>query len=449
VSPSARRVAVIGGGLAGITAAIRCADNGMRVTLYEAKARLGGLTCSFRRGDLWVDNGQHVFLRCCTAYRALLARLGVDDQTTLQSRMDIAVRSATRSGRLRRNPLPAPLHLSSSLARYPWLRAPERLRFARAALALNRVDTADPHTDSFSFGAWLRENGQTERAVQNLWDLVGVATLNARADDASLSLAAKVFQTGLLRSSDGGDIGWSLVPLQRLHGDAADTVLSKLGACVLRRSRVQALRSTITGWLVDDSTGTTEFDAVIVAVPPAEAERLLPTDAIALQPGWSGLLGASPIVNLHLVCDRTVLDEPFIAAVDSDVQWVFDRTSQAGLTRGQYLAVSLSAADEWIDVPTAALRAHFLPPLRSLLPRLTTASLRDFFVTREREATFAPSPGTARFRAPARTTAPRLYLAGAWTATGWPATMESAVLSGESAGSTLLTDMMAESFEAA
>jgi squalene-associated FAD-dependent desaturase len=442
-------VAVIGGGLSGIAAALRCADAGMHVTLYEAKARLGGLTCSYRRGDLWVDNGQHVSLRCCTAYRGLLTRLGVDEQTVLQSRMDIPVRSLTRSGRLRRNSLPAPLHLSSSLARYRWLRAHERMRFARAALALNRVDIAAPHTDMCSFGDWLRDHGQTKRAVENLWDLVGVATLNARADNASLSLAAKVFQTGLLRNADGGDIGWSLVPLQRLHGDAADNVLSNLGVHVLFRSRIRSLRSIVRAWVVDDATGTTEFDAVIVAVPPTEAERLLPADATALKPGWSGLLGTSPIVNLHLVFDRTVMDEPFIAAVGSDVQWVFDRTRQAELKNGQYQAVSLSAADEWIDVPTAALRAHFVPALRSLLPKMASASLRDFFVTRERDATFAPSPGTARYRPPARTPAPHLYLAGAWTATGWPATMESAVRSGDAAGGALLDDIAREASEAA
>ncbi|HUO40746.1 MAG TPA: FAD-dependent oxidoreductase, partial [Mycobacterium sp.] len=131
-----RRVAVIGGGLAGITAAVRCADAGLDVTLYESRPRLGGLTCSFRRGDLWVDNGQHVFLRCCTAYRALLHRLGVAELTTVQPRLDIAVRGPSRSGRLKRTALPAPLHLSASLARYPWLAAGDRIRFARAALAL-------------------------------------------------------------------------------------------------------------------------------------------------------------------------------------------------------------------------------------------------------------------------------------------------------------------------
>jgi hypothetical protein len=160
---------------------------------------------------------------------------------------------------------------------------------------------------------------------------------------------------------------------------------------------------------------------VILAVPPVAAEQLLPPDALPLPPGWSRRLGSSPIVNLHVVLDRPVLDEPFIAGVGTPVQWVFDRTSHSGLASGQYLAVSLSAADDYVDVPTAALREQFLPELAALLPGMRDAQVRDFFVTRERHATFRPAPGTAALRPPVG------------TATGWPATMESAVRSGAAA----------------
>ena len=443
------RLAVIGGGLAGITAAMRCADAGAAVTVYEARPRLGGLTCSFRRGELWVDNGQHVFLRCCTAYRSLVQRLGAEHLTTLQPRLDIAVRSPSRAARLRRSRLPAPLHLAGSLARYPWLNLADRLRFARAALALRAVDAADPATDLRGFGDWLREHGQSASAVHTLWELVGIATLNARADDASLALAATVFQIGMLRDNCGGDIGWSAVPLQRLHGDTAADALAKSGAAVHLRTTVRSLHRDGDGWIVETDTGQARFDAIVLAVPPSSAEDLLPDGALHLAPGWSQRLGGSPIINLHLILDRTVLQEPFIAAVDSEVQWVFDRTHQSGLASGQYLAVSLSAADELIDVPTAALRDRFLPALKSILPGLESAALQDFFVTREREATFRPSPGTARLRPPARTAAPGLYLAGAWTATEWPATMEGAVRSGDAAAAALLADARSLSTEAA
>jgi squalene-associated FAD-dependent desaturase len=435
-----RKVAVVGGGLAGITAALRCADAGCEVTLFEARPKLGGLTHSFQRGELSVDNGQHVFLRCCTAYLDLLDRLGVADQVTLQPRLDIPVRSpgGGRAARLRRNRLPAPLHLGDSLLRYSPLSFAERLRFVLAALALRRLDRADPAVDQQTFGAWLAAHGQSERAVANLWDLVGIATLNARASDASLALAAMVFQVGMLTDRAAADIGWSLVPLQQLHGDAAVACLEKAGAEVRTGAKVRALTATAGGWRLTGDGGAVEVDQVVLAVPPVTAERLLPPGAVSMPDGWAARLGSSPIVNAHVVYDRRVLDEPFLAAVDTPVQWVFDRTAQSGLTDGQYVAVSLSAADAIVDMPTAAVRELILPELVRLLPAARRAHVRDFFVTRERHATFRPAPGTAALRPAVRTALPGLFLAGAWTATGWPATMEGAVRSGDAAAAALL-----------
>jgi len=421
---------VIGGGLAGITAALRLADGGRQVVLHEAKPRLGGLTHSFTRdladgSNVWVDNGQHVFLRCCTAYRGLLDRLGVTDLVTLQDRLDVPVRSEKYAGvsRLRRSGLPAPLHLGAALATYRWLSAVERARIVPAALAIGRVDRNDPATDEVSFGAWLTRHGQSPRAIEALWDLIGVATLNATADDASLALAATVFQLGLLEANDAADIGWSRVPLQQLHGDAAAKALADAGVDVRLGSKVAGLDS------LDDA------DVVVLAVPPAEAERLAPT---LIPVGTAEALGSSPIINLHLVYDRPVLEEPFVAGVDSPLQWVFDRTAHAGLSEGQYVAVSLSAADVLVDQPVAELRERLLPHVEALLPAARGARLRDFFVTRERHATFRPAPGAGRFRPGPRTSDERIYLAGAWTATGWPATMEGACRSGDAAAAALL-----------
>jgi uncharacterized protein with NAD-binding domain and iron-sulfur cluster len=188
---------------------------------------------------------------------------------------------------------------------------------------------------------------------------------------------------------------------------------------------------------------------VIVATPPAAAEALLPPGAVASPPGWANRLGLSPIVNVHIVLDTRVLDEPFLACVGSPVQWVFDRTGPSGLGQGhvgelasrttrQYLALSLSAADEFIDMPTAALRERLLPELARVLPGLRQAEILDFFVTRERGATFRPAPGSRSLRAAAATAAPGLFLAGAWTDTGWPATMEGAVRSGDTAARAVL-----------
>jgi squalene-associated FAD-dependent desaturase len=432
----ARDVAVIGGGLAGITTALGCADSGHRVTLLEARPRLGGLTHSFRRGELWVDNGQHVFLRCCTSYLRLLERLGVRDLVEIQPHLDVPVRSERRAGvgRLRRSPLPAPLHLASSLLRYRWLSRRERLRAAATALALRRVDPTDPRVDAQSFGEWLARHGEGARSVAALWDLIGVATLNARADDASLALAATVFQVGLLEQADAADIGWSRVPLQRLHGDAAAAALAAAGVEVRTSAKVSTPVSRLGArWQVGTEHGATAYDDVVVATGPVAAEALLPADALDLGAGWAGRLGTSPIVNLHVVLDRRVLAEPFVAAADGPLQWVFDRSEQAGRRRGQYLALSLSAADALVGLPVADLRGRLLPHLHRLLPESAHATVEEFFVTREPHATFRAAPGSQRCRPPATTGQAGVHLAGAWIDTGWPATMEGAVRSGEAA----------------
>ncbi|MBB4684218.1 hydroxysqualene dehydroxylase HpnE [Amycolatopsis jiangsuensis] len=442
-------VAVVGGGLAGIAAALACVDAGRPVTLFEARPHLGGLTHSFVRDGLHVDNGQHVFLRCCTAYRALLDRLGVAGRVHLQPRLEIPIRTPGTAGAtwLRRGDLPAPLHLAGSLLRYEPLRPLDRARFALAALALRRVDPADDRTDRQSFGEWLRRHGQSAGAIEALWDLVGVATLNATADEASLSLAATVFQEGLLTDPAAADIGWSLVPLRELHGEPALARLAEAGAEVRTGTKIRELARDGDTWRLRTDAGVEAFGHVVLATPPPVTERLTPAGAIRLPAGWSGGLGSSPIVNVHVVLDRKVLAEPFVAGVRTPVQWVFDRTRQSGLPSGQYLAMSLSAADTEIDLPAATLRERLLPELTGLLPEARDAKVLDFFVTRERHATFRPGPGTASLRPPSVTAAAGLYLAGAWTATGWPATMEGAARSGAAAAAALLEQNVPEKKE--
>ena len=435
---------VAGGGLAGITAALRLADAGASVTLVEARPRLGGLAFSFRRGDLWVDNGQHVFLRCCTAYRGLLQRLGVSHQVEIQPRLDVPVRDVAtgRLGTLRRDPLPVPLHLGRSLAAYPHLSLAERLATGRAAMALRGLDLQDPALDQESFGDWLRRQGQSDRAVEALWDLVGVATLNATAEESSLALAAMVFKTGLLSDPGASDIGFAKVPLGALHDDAARAALERAGVRVLLRARVTGVKPGESGRhtvLVEgerlDGGGEQleQVDTLVLAVPQDQAHELLPPGSLA-EPQRLLELDYAPILNIHVLYDRTVLDRPFLAALGSPVQWVFDRTTHSGMSGpGQYLALSQSAAREEIDLPVAELRRRYLPELERLLPAARAARVTEFFVTRERTATFAPAPGSARLRPPATTRTPGVFLAGSWTATGWPATMESAVRSGNAA----------------
>ncbi|MFD5573230.1 hydroxysqualene dehydroxylase HpnE [Streptomyces cadmiisoli] len=443
-SGPARDAVVVGGGLAGITAALALADAGVRVTLLEGRPRLGGLAFSFQRDGLTVDNGQHVYLRCCTAYRWFLDRVDGTALAPLQDRLDVPVLDVTRPegrrlGRLRRDALPVPLHLGRSLATYPHLSLAERAGVGRAALALKGLDLTDPSLDAQDFGSWLTAHGQSARAVEALWDLVGVATLNAVAGDCSLGLAAMVFKTGLLSDPGAADIGWARVPLGELHDRLARKALDSAGVRTLIRTRVTSVSRYDNGrWTVQVPGESLDADAVVLAVPQRETHDLLPDGALDA-PGQLLSIGTAPILNIHVVYDRKVLGTPFVTALGTPVQWVFDRTEASGLREGQYLALSQSAAHEDIDTPVAALRERYLPELERLLPHARGAQVRDFFVTRERTATFAPAPGVGRLRPGARTKAPGLYLAGAWTATGWPATMESAVRSGIGAADAALS----------
>jgi squalene-associated FAD-dependent desaturase len=439
------RVAIVGGGLAGITAALDCARGGAHVTLLESRPRLGGAAYSVQRNGLNVDNGQHVFLRCCTAYRELLGRLDALDGVTLQDRLAIPVFSPGNAPVwLRRTGLPAPLHLAPSLIGYRFLSIRERVAAAIAMTALRRVDPDDPANDDRSFGAWLRGHGQSPAAIEHLWELIVRPTLNLVSDDASLAQAAQVFQTGLLSSASAGDIGWARVPLSEIHDVAARRALSRAGVEVHLRMRAEAIAAAPDGGFQIEASGrpTVHADAVIVAVPNDRVGRLVPASAEV--PAAVAQLGSSPIVNLHVVYDRRVLELPFVAGVDTPVQYVFDRTASADASGGhQYLAVSLSAAEAESRMTVQELRERYVPALADLLPAARDARVEQFFVTREHTATFRAAPGARARRPGPRTRQPGLVLAGAWTDTGWPATMESAGRSGEAAARETLAALAA------
>jgi len=433
---SARRVVVVGGGLAGVSAALRLADAGTEVVLLERRQRLGGLTWSFQRNGLSFDNGQHVFLRCCTAYRRFLHRIDATDSVHLQRRLDIPVLSpnGTQSS-ISRGSLRAPLHLVPALARYRHLGIGERLRLAWPALALNRLDPDDPWLDTITFGSWLARHGQSDVAIDRLWNLITLPTLNVQASEASLALAVKVFRTGLLDQADAGDVGWSTVPLTELHGDHSVRALSKAGVEVVLGVRVQSISPQCdAGFSVETDDRSYLADAVVVTTPPEVTQRIVPEGVLPPDVG----LGQSPIVNVHLVLDRRVTELVLAAVIDSPIQFLFDRTASSGLRSGQCLSISLSAADPYIAESSAQLVRTFFAALQALIPVARTARLIDGVVTRERAATFRGVPGTAALRPPARTAVRNLFLAGAWCETGWPATMEGAVLSGENAATAFL-----------
>lgn len=450
------RVVVVGGGLAGVAASIECLRAGTEVVLLEKRSYLGGATWSFSRGGLRFDNGQHVFMRCCSAYRSLLSSLGVTHMTTLQPRLDIPVlRPGRRPSRLWRSSMPVPFHLAGSLLRYSPLSHRERLVAARLAWQLSRIDPTGPEVDDLSFGEWLTAHaGRSTAGLDALWDPILRATCNLAASECSLAMAAKVVGTGLFESSASADLGWSRVPLSELHDVPARALLGRLGASLRIGTPVDRVERDLSGKLsVTAGAEKIDADAVILAVPHTSLEPLLP-EGVGVGPLQG--LGTSAIVNVQIVYDRTVTSRAVAACLESPLQWIFDRSEAVGLTRPeagspgggppgpresdprQCLGISMSAADELLPLRPADLARTVEGELARLLPGARGATVLDSVVTKEREATFAPRKGTSRLRPGPVTSAPGLILAGSWTSTGWPATMEGAVRSGITAANAAL-----------
>lgn len=451
---AARHCVVIGGGLAGLSAACDLLDRGWRVTLLEKRPFLGGRAYSFTDPETGqeVDNGQHVFLGCCTAYIGFLERLGVLDRTRLQPRLRAPVMDgAGTTGAISSAPwLPAPLHLLPAFVAYPHLSLGDKLRAVPALLRALLVDP-DRHRDSLerrTFGDWLRDHGQSPRAIRSLWELIGLPTLNDSVEAASAYMGLMVFREGLLKSRHGGDIGYARVGLTALISDAAHDHITRHGG-EIRSGRAAARIVVEDGRATGVEMGGASRSGEPADVLPADAVVCAtPWDAVAdlLPPEWSTHpafapargLEASPIVGVHIWYDRPVMDEEFTAVLDSPVQWVFNKSRIQGLQApGQYVCISLSGAWEFAPMGKEALRDLFLTEMARLFPAARGATVERFITVKQLTATFRSTPGAEAHRLPQRTPMPNLALAGDWTRTGWPSTMESAVRSGRLAAEAL------------
>jgi hydroxysqualene dehydroxylase len=434
---------VVGGGVAGVTAAVAATDRGWRTLLLERGRVLGGMARSFADDRLGgeMDCGQHVLMACCTHYRALLRRLGTEHLAPLQPRLDVlVVDEGGRRARLREVRLPSPLHLLPSLATFPWLTAADRAAVGVAAARLSALRDLDA-IDGVAFTDWLgaAARGSRRRA---LWDLLTVATCNLPASELSAAIGAFVVREGFLRSGAAA-VGVPAAGLSRLLGPAQAVVVAGGGAV--------RLGEAVDAMLVGDGRAAgvrtvsgEEIRAtrVVVAGPPSLLARVAPE--IAASPGLAAFqrLTTSPILNLQLRFDRPVLDATYLAVWDSPLQWLFSRTRLHGEPAsdgGETVICSLSAATDLAGLPADEVRDCLLPHLHAAQPASRRAELVGWRVTREREATAALRPGTAALRPGPRTPVAGLAIAGAWTATGWPITMESAARSGAAAIAELAT----------
>ncbi|MSQ24722.1 MAG: FAD-dependent oxidoreductase [Dehalococcoidia bacterium] len=439
-SLASRQAIIVGGGLAGIAAAMELAGLGWKVRLLERRPYLGGRVYSFtdKESNREIDNGQHVFMKCCTSYTGLLDKLGVAHKTTMQRRMRVPVINARqRRADLYSAPLwPPPLHLAPALLRYHHLSFGDRMRVAWASARMRLMShRSRDRLDNVSFYDWLKAHGQRDTAIDRFWNFVILPTLNDEPRRVSAAQAIMVFQEGFLATVHGADIGYASVGLSNLLYQEAQRYIEARGGAVLLDHHAEQLDGDGAGItrLRIHQHGVMHADAYVLAVPPREMADLLP-EPLRRDDFFrrAAKLAMSPIVNVHLWYDRPVMVHAFAAFPDSDAHWVFNKSLILGDTsgHGQYIAVSLSGAHKFIDMPKDEIRAKFVEEMPRLLPRAQGAAVTRCVIVKERHATFRPSPGAAAGRLPQRTPVPNLFLAGEWTDTGWPSTMESAVRSG-------------------
>lgn len=420
IVPGGARVAVVGAGLAGLSAAVALQRAGAHVSLFERSRLLGGKATSFEVGGVEVDNGQHVTLRCCTEFLDFAAELGMRDSLRFQDRFTAMVLArGAPMARLRAAALPAPLHLALGFASYRHLSAVDKARVGFALVAALRTPRA-----SMDMAAWLRRTGQNARTRRAFWDPFLIPALNAPLERASAADGLFVIRTAFLGARDAACIGYSTVPLARLAERAAAECAS-----VHLRTRVSSVdvRDDAVVGVRTESGASFECDACVLAVPPERAASILAASGLPAVAGLGGF-ETEPIVDVHLWYDRRVRGLDFAAILDSPVQWVFQKGPG-------YLACSLSAAATYVKRPQSELVAMCDTEVRDVIPQLRGAHLVRSACTRDPEATFVPTPGLRR--PGPHTTLPALVLAGAWTDTGWPATMESAVRSGRAAARAL------------
>ena len=431
-------VLVVGGGLAGLAAACEMAEAGLRVTLVEKRPFLGGRTYSYvdKRFGLEMDNGQHIFLGCCTEYVRFLKRLGVYHKTYLQKRLRVRVidkvwgESLLEDGRL-----PPPFHLLPSLLRFRSLSPADKAMAIYALVhAHSLVRAKHPELDGLTFEQWLQQRRQSPSAIRNLWNLIIQPTLNDDASRVSADLALMVLQEGFLRRRDGANVGWARVGLSALLAEEARRYIEGRGGEVrpgLGLDTIDMENGTVCRALAAGSELTADY--YVLAVPAKRLLPLLPA-AVRREPFFdrAGCIEISPIINVHLWYERPVWDGDFAAFLNTPLQWVFNKSKlwDSQESDSQYIDISLSGAHEFVEMPAAEIIDLLTKEMQSLFPSARGVAMKRALVVKQRDATFAPRPGIAGLRPSQRTPIENLFLAGDWTDTGWPATMESAVRSG-------------------
>jgi len=445
VSENRGSIAVIGGGLAGMSASAALAEKGYRITLIEKLPTLGGRAGSHydAAGSEWIDNCQHILMPCCTNLLDFYRRIGVSDKIRFYPKIPF-IDTRGRISRLHSSWLPAPLHLLPSFLKLRFLSPRDRLHIASSLISLLRLpghvaEAREP------FRAWLERHRQSERAIGGFWQAIIVSALNEEPAKVSTGLASWVFVEASLSNPAGWWPGIPVVPLGSLYGEPLAHYLRRRGGSVLLRSEVLRIDGPgATGYRVALRDGRrVEADKVVLAVPWHAAEALLPScgSAAAASPRFR-LLEPSPITGVHLWFDRSVTDLDFAVLPGRQVQWIFNKSrnwhSPEGA--GTYLQAVSSASRGWAGLNKQQILAIVLQELGAVLPKVREAALLRSRILKNPFATFSPDTLSEARRPETRFGSAGFYLAGDWVQTGWPSTMEGAVRSGYLAAEAVLAD---------
>jgi squalene-associated FAD-dependent desaturase len=425
-----KTVAVVGAGLAGLAAGCTLADAGLRVTLFERRPYVGGRASSYEHpgtGEV-VDNCQHVLLGCCTNLVHFYERLGVSDKIRWFDELTF-IEPGGRASRMAPTFLPAPMHNVPAFLRARMLSAKDKLGIARAMAAMSR---RLPEDSDENFLAWLRRHKQTEQAIERFWKTVLVSALNEDLDRMSVRYATQVFRESFMKSAAAGRMGLPTIPLSDLYGFATDYIRAR-GGEVLLRSAVTAIGPKQNAAGVLSNSGEQQFDFVVLAAPFQSVASLLPVDDVAtsIKKQLAHFEG-SPITGIHLWFDREITALPHAVLLDRTIQWMFHKSKfqEKREGEGSYVELVVSASKSLVQKSREEILELATRELAEFFPAVKEAKVVKAAVIKEVYATYAILPGLDQYRPEARTQWPRVFLAGDWTATEWPATMEGAVRSG-------------------
>ncbi len=424
-------VAIVGAGLAGLAAACALSDSGFRVTLFERRPYLGGRASSYEHpgtGEI-VDNCQHVLFGSCTNLIAFYRTIGIEDKIRWFDRMTF-IEPGGRQSILEPTFLPAPLHVTPSFLGFKFLGVRDKLSVARGLMAL----IGRPPKDAGNFQEWLLRHRQTPVAIERFWKPILVSALSEDLDRISVPYAAQVVRESM-KSRVARRMGIPTVPLTELYNSARDYITTR-GGTVRFRNSVQSFMPTARGvrLKLQDSlqNSNDEFDYAVLAVPFDSLAKLLPDSSESAElRAKLAYFETSPITGVHFWFDRQITDLDHAVLLDRTIQWMFHKSKLLGRNlEGSYVELVISSSKLLIEKSRQEIIDLALKELHEFFPAACEAKLLKSTVIKEVNATFSPTPGIDRYRPSQPTPWPRIFLAGDWTATGWPATMEGAVRSG-------------------